>query len=133
MRSWQLGATMFVVFGLLALVLATIGLYGVIAYSVTQRLHEMGVRIALGARTVDVVWLVVRRGVFLGGLGIVIGAAIALASARWLEPLLFAESARDPVVYVLVAAAMLAVAAAASFIPARRASRVDPNVALRSE
>jgi predicted permease len=133
MRSWQLGATMFVVFGLLALALATIGLYGVIAYSVTQRLHEMGVRIALGARTVDVVWLVVRRGVLLGALGIVIGAAITLASAGWLEPLLFAESARDPVVYVLVAAAMLAVATVASFIPARRASLVDTNVELRSE
>ncbi|HEY9515254.1 MAG TPA: ABC transporter permease, partial [Gemmatimonadaceae bacterium] len=78
MRSWKLGATMFVVFGSLALVLATIGLYGVIAYNVVQRSHEMGVRIALGARTRDVVWLVVRQGVLLGGLGIVIGGAIAL-------------------------------------------------------
>jgi ABC-type antimicrobial peptide transport system permease subunit len=133
MRSWRLGATMFVVFGLLALVLATIGLYGVIAYNVTQRLHEMGVRIALGARAPDVVWLVVRQGVLLGGLGIVIGAAATLAAAGWLEPLLFDESPRDPLVYALVATAMLAVAAAASFIPAKRAARVDPNVALRSE
>lgn len=132
-RSWALGATMFVVFGSLALVLATIGLYGVMAYNVAQRSHEMGVRIALGAQLRDVVWLVVRQGVFLGGVGIVLGCAVALAVAGRLEPLLFDESARDPVVYIAVASAMLAVAAAASFIPARRAARVDPNVALRSE
>ena len=133
MQSWKLGATMFVVFGSLALVLATIGLYGVIAYNVTQRAHEMGVRIALGAQTPDVVWLVVRQGVLLGGLGIVIGGAVTLASAGWVKPLLFDESPRDPVVYAAVVLVMLSVAVAASFIPARRAARVDPNVALRSE
>jgi ABC-type antimicrobial peptide transport system permease subunit len=133
MRSWELGATMFVVFGFLALTLATIGLYGVIAYSVAQRSHEMGVRIALGARSPDVIWLIVRQGVALGGVGIVIGVATALAAAGWLEPLLFDVSARDPLVYSAVFAAMLLVAIAASFIPARRASRVQPGVALRSE
>ncbi|MGH7626886.1 MAG: ADOP family duplicated permease [Gemmatimonadaceae bacterium] len=132
-RAWSLGSTMFAVFGGLALLLATIGLYGVIAYNVAQRAHEMGVRIAIGAQAGDVVWLVVRQGVLLGGLGIVIGGAVALAFAGRLEPLLFGEPARDPLVYLLVAAAMLAVAAAASFIPARRASRVDPTVALRAE
>ena len=133
MRSWSLGATMFVVFGLLALVLATIGLYGVIAYNVVQRSHEMGVRIALGAQQRDLVWLVVKQGMLLAVSGILIGGAITLAAASRVEPLLFDESARDPVVYALVGTAMLAVAAAASFIPARRASRVDPNQALRSE
>ena len=133
MRSWSLGATMFVVFGSLALVLATIGLYGVIAYNVVQRSHEMGVRIALGAQRGDVVWLVVRQGILLGGIGILIGAVVTLAAASRVEPLLFDESARDPLVYAVVVLAMLAVATAASFIPARRASRVDPNVALRAE
>jgi predicted permease len=133
MHSWQLGATMFVVFGLLALGLASIGLYGVIAYNVSQRLHEMGVRIALGARMPDVVWLVVRQGVLLAVVGIMIGCAVALASAGWLTPLLFDESPRDPLIYATVTAAMLAVAVAASFIPARRAARVDPSVALRAE
>ncbi|HEX6535592.1 MAG TPA: FtsX-like permease family protein [Gemmatimonadaceae bacterium] len=132
-RSWQLGTTMFVVFGGLALVLATVGLYGVIAYNVTQRSHEMGVRIALGARAPDVVWLIVRQGVRSAGIGVALGAAIALTAAGRLEPLLFDESPRDALVYGLAAAAMLAAAAAASVIPARRAVRVDPNVALRSE
>ena len=132
-RSWSLGSTMFVVFGLLALVLATIGLYGVIAYNVAQRSHEMGVRIAIGAQSGDVVWLVVRQGLLLGGSGVVIGGVIALALAGKLEPLLFGESARDPLVYIVVGGVMLAVGVAASFIPARRASRVDPTVALRAE
>jgi predicted permease len=133
MHSWQLGATIFVVFGLLALGLASIGLYGVIAYNVSQRSHEMGVRIALGASTPDVVWLVVRQGVLLAVLGIMIGGAVALASAGWVTPLLFEESPRDPLIYAAVTAAMLVVAVAASFIPARRAARIDPNVALRAE
>jgi predicted permease len=132
-RSWDIGARMFVVFGGLSLVLATIGLYGVIAYNVTQRSHEIGVRIALGASMPDVVWLVVRQGVLLAVLGIVIGGAVALASAGWVTPLLFDESPRDPLIYAAVTAAMLVVAVTASFIPARRAARVDPNVALRAE
>ena len=133
MQSWSLGATMFMVFGTLALVLATIGLYGVIAYNVVQRSHEMGVRIALGAQRGDVVWLVVRQGLLLGALGIIIGGILTFAAASRVEPLLFQESARDPLVYGGVVLVMLAVVAVASFIPARRAARVDPNVALRSE
>ena len=133
MRSWKLGATMFVVFGLLALTLAAVGLYSVIAYNVVQRTHEMGVRIALGAQLRDVVKLVVGQGMRHGVMGIVIGGAIAFGSARWMKPLLFDESPRDPVVYALVTIVLLAVAVTASWIPARRAARVDPNVALRSE
>jgi putative ABC transport system permease protein len=133
MSSWKLGATMFVIFGILALTLAAIGLYSVIAYNVVQRTHEMGVRIALGAQMRDVIRLVVGQGIRHGVVGIVIGCAIALASAKWVKPLLFDESPRDPFVYVIVTTVLLAVAITASVIPARRAARVDPNVALRSE
>ena len=133
MQSWSLGATMFTVFGALALVLATIGLYGVIAYNVVQRSHEMGVRIALGAQEGDVVWLVLRQGLLLAAAGIVLGGAITFLAARRIGPLLFGVSPRDPLVYGGVVLVMLFVAAAASFLPARRASRVDPNVALRAE
>jgi len=132
-RSWELGATMFVAFGALALVLAAIGLYGVIAYSVAQRTHEMGVRMALGAQMRDVVRLVVADGVKLGAIGLVVGAGVAISAARWVKPLLFRESPGDPLVFVLVTAALLGVTVLASWIPARRAARVDPQVALRTE
>jgi predicted permease len=133
MRSWRLGARLFVSFGALALVLAGVGLYGVVAYDVAQMAHEVGVRVALGARAADVVWLGVRRGVVLAGVGVAIGGAVTLVLAGRLAPLLLDVSPRDPAVYALAAAAMLAVAALASVIPARRSARVDPSVALRSE
>jgi predicted permease len=132
-RSWRAGATMFVLFGLLALVLAVIGLYSVISFNVGQRTHEVGVRVALGATMTDVVRLVVTGGLRLAVAGVVLGTAIALAVGRWVEPLLFQESARDPSVFASVAVALLAVAALASFLPARRAARVDPVQALRTE
>ena len=124
---------MFIVFGLLALTLAAIGLYSVIGYNVVQRTHEMGVRIALGAQWRDVVRLVVGQGLRHGVAGIAIGGVIAVAAARWVKPLLFDESPRDPLVYAIVTVVLLGVALAASWIPARRAARVDPNIALRSE
>jgi hypothetical protein len=133
MRSWRLGATMFVGFGVLAMVLAAVGLYTAISYNVTQRTHEMGVRRALGAQASDVVRLVVRQGLLLGGIGILLGAAIALSVANRVEPLLFHVSPRDPVVYGTVIVSMLGVALVASFLPARRAAAVDPNIALRTE
>jgi predicted permease len=132
-RSWRLGATMFVVFGALALVLAAIGLYSVIAYNVTQRLHELGVRVALGARGRDLVKLVVTDGIKVAGVGVVLGIIGAWFASRWVEPLLFNVSARDPGTFVGVATMLVAVAVAASWIPALRASRVDPNQVLRSE
>ncbi len=132
-RSWQLGANMFLTFGILALTLAAIGLFSVISYNVAQRTHELGVRVALGAQMSDLIRLVVSEGMKLGAIGVVIGAAIALASGRWIAPLLFDESPHDPVVFAWVAGALLAVALVASFIPARRAARVDPNRALRSD
>jgi predicted permease len=132
-RSWHLGATMFVAFGVLALALAAIGLYSVIAYNVAQRTHELGVRRALGAQSADVVRLVVTDGLRLAGVGVVIGIAAALWAGKWVKPLLFNVSPKDPWVFVIVATTLVAVALAASWIPALRASRVDANVALRTE
>jgi predicted permease len=131
--SWQLGATMFLVFGLLALVLAAVGLYSVIAYGVAQRTQEIGVRIALGAGVGDVVRLVLGEGMRFAVVGIGLGAVIALGAGRWMGPLLFSVSPKDPLVYGIVAVVLLSAAALASAIPAVRASRVDPNVALRAD
>ncbi|HEY6108849.1 MAG TPA: ADOP family duplicated permease [Gemmatimonadales bacterium] len=132
-QSWELGATMFTVFGLLALALAAIGLYSVIAYNVAQRTHELGVRSALGAQLGDLVRLVLTDGLRLALVGVVLGSIIAFIVGRWAQPLLFEQSARDPAVFAGVAVLLLAVAALACFIPARRAGRVDPMRALRSE
>jgi predicted permease len=132
-RSWRLGATLFIAFGGLALVVAIVGLYGVISYTVAQRMHELGVRVALGARTADVVRLVVWQGFRVAAVGVAIGLAVALVAARWVEPLLFRQSGSDPAVYAPVAAAMLLAGIAASAIPALRAMRADPCTALRSD
>jgi putative ABC transport system permease protein len=132
-RSWELGATMFVAFGVLALVLAAIGLYSVISYNVAQRTHELGVRRALGAQAADVVRLVVTDGLKLAGVGVLLGVGAALYASKWVKPLLFNVSPKDPWVFVAVAVTLVGVALAASWIPAVRASRVDANVALRSE
>ena len=132
-RSWRIGATMFVAFGVLALVVAAIGLYGVITYNVTQRMHELGVRIALGAGARNIVTLVVRQGVAFAAVGIAAGVAVALVVAPWVQPLLFHESARDPLIYGAVAAMVGAISLVASAGPAFRATRADPNSALRSD
>jgi predicted permease len=133
LASWRMGATMFTLFGALALLLAAIGLYSVIAYDVAQRTHELGLRMALGAHARDVLRIVMAEGMRYALAGIAIGAAIALAAGRWVEPLLFGESARDPLVFGGVATILVLVAATACAIPARRATRVDPTVALRAE
>jgi predicted permease len=130
-RSWRLGATMFALFGGLALLLAAVGLYSVIAYNVTQRSHELGVRIALGAQTRDVLRLVVGNGVRIAALGIVIGAVIALVAGRFIAPLLYRVSPKDPLIFALAGITLLGVAVLASLVPARRATRIDPNTALR--
>jgi predicted permease len=132
-RSWKLGAMMFSIFGALALVLAAIGLYSVIAYNVTQRTHEMGVRVALGAQARDVVRLIVSEGLRIVLPGVVLGALIALVGGRWIAPLLFQVSPKDPRVLTGVVALLITVAIAASWLPARRAARVDPNEALRAD
>jgi predicted permease len=132
-RSWQLGATMFVAFGMLAMVLAAIGLYSVISYNVAQRTHELGVRRALGAQAGDVVRLVITDGLRIAAVGVAIGVGAAFYAGKWVKPLLFNVSPKDPGVFAVVAVALVAVALAASWIPALRASRVDANVALRSD
>jgi predicted permease len=132
-RPWVMGATVFTAFGVLALMLAGLGLYSVIAYNVAQRKQELAVRVALGAAARDLVRLVVGDGLRLAVTSAVVGAAIALIAARWIAPLLFDQSARDPLVFGTVVAALLVVAVVASAIPAIRGARVDPNAALKAE
>ena len=133
MQSWRFAATMFVGFGGLALGLAAIGLYSVLAYNVAQRRQEIGVRIALGAPRGRIVRLIVASGVRVVVTGVVLGGALALWGGRWVASLLFHESPQDPVVYATVAAVLVGVALAATAMPALVASRVDPNVALRAD
>jgi putative ABC transport system permease protein len=116
-----------------ALLLTTIGLYGVIAFSVTQRTREIGVRVALGAQHGDVLGLVMRRGILLVGTGLAIGIPAALVLGRILTGLLYGVSPTDPLTLLSVAVFLTAVAMLATYLPARRAARVDPMVALRSE
>ncbi len=133
MRAWTSGATMFLAFGTLALALAGVGLYAVMAFAVAQRTREIGVRIALGAESGDVLRLVVGEGVRVTIAGVVVGVVLATAGAGRIGGLLFHESPRDPAVYLAVAGTLLVVGFLASAIPAGRAARVDPNVALRDE
>jgi predicted permease len=121
------------VFALVALTLASVGLYGVIAYLVSQRTREIGIRVALGASTSGVLRLVLGQGMRLAGLGVLLGLAASLGLSRALSGLLVGVSAVDPVIYGVVALMLLLVAALATVLPARRAARVDPVSALRSE
>ena len=120
-------------FASLALILAVVGIYGVTSYSVTQRTHEIGIRMALGAERSDVLRMVVRQGLRLAGLGTGIGVAAALGVTNVLRSMLFGVQPIDPLTYLTVAAALLTVSLLASYIPARRATKVDPTVALRYE
>jgi putative ABC transport system permease protein len=132
-RAWKFGATMFVAFGGLALVLAAIGLYSLIAYDVAQRTQELGVRLALGASMSDVMRLVMSSGVRLVLVGVILGGGLALWGSKWMENVLFRQSPRDPLVFALVSVVLLVVALVASSGPAFRAARVDPNIALRGD
>ena len=133
LATWRLGASLFSVFGILALIVAAIGVYSVIAYSVSQRAHEMGVRVALGARGIQVMSLVVGEGMRTVGAGLLIGVVLALALGRLVESMLYGTSPRDPIVFGSVAAVLAAVALLAAALPAWRASRVDPALVLRGE
>jgi putative ABC transport system permease protein len=121
------------VFAVVALLLAAVGIYGVIAYSTAQRTHEIGIRIALGATRVDVLHMVLRDGLRIGAFGTVIGVAAAAAASRLLSGLLFGISPHDPLTFVALPAGLLIVALLASWIPARRALAVEPSTALRGE
>ncbi|MEX2179762.1 MAG: ADOP family duplicated permease [Gemmatimonadaceae bacterium] len=132
-RPWRLGATLFTAFGMLALIVAVIGIYSTVAYGVTQRTREFGVRMALGARVGDVLRLVVGEGLRVVVIGIAVGIALALAAGKLIAALLYGVEASDPGVMLLVAAVLLVVAGLAALGPAWRAARVDPVVALRSE
>jgi ABC-type antimicrobial peptide transport system permease subunit len=132
-RSRAFSATLFGVFALLALFLASVGIYGVVSYSVARRTREMGIRIALGAGRTRVAALVVGKAMLQASAGVVLGVAAALALTRLLKSMLFEISATDPLAFAAVALALLCVAGLAAWFPARRAGRIDPIVALRSE
>src|SRR5262249_6210309 len=117
----------------LALLLAAVGLYGVMAYSVTQRTQEIGIRMAIGAQRQDVFALVLRQGAVVVGAGVIGGLAVALAAARLGSGLLFGVRPGEPLVYLVTSALLCVVALVASYVPARRATRVDPLAALRYE
>jgi putative ABC transport system permease protein len=121
------------VFAGLALVLTAIGIYGVLSYQVSQRTHEIGIRIALGARPRDVIKLVVRQGLALAVIGVAIGAVGAYALTGLMSSLLYEVSHRDATTFITISALLVGAALLASYIPARRATRVDPMIALRYE
>jgi putative ABC transport system permease protein len=127
-NTWLLG-----VFAMVALVLATLGIYSVISYSITLRTQEIGIRMALGARRPAILMMVLRKGMLLTLIGTVLGVAGAFVLTRWMSSMLFGVSASDPATYAIVVFVSVAAALLACSIPARRATRVDPLVALRYE
>ncbi|HKC88318.1 MAG TPA: FtsX-like permease family protein, partial [Blastocatellia bacterium] len=131
--SARLGAALLGAFGLLALGLAATGIYGVIAYSVSQRTQEFGIRMALGADGADMRRLVLREGLKVVLIGVTAGLALSLAAARLIASFLYGVGANDPLTFVGVALLLTAVALLACYLPARRATKVDPMVALRVE
>ncbi len=132
-RTWRVGAMMFSLFAALALVVAAVGLFSVVAYLVEQRRHEIGVRLALGAQAGGVVALLLRGAVGTTAAGVLLGAALSLVLSRLAQPLLFETNARNPAVLGIVALVLVATAVVASGVPALRARRIDPMTALRDE
>src|SRR6185503_17276381 len=120
-------------FGIVALLLAAVGLYGVVAFAVAQRTREIGIRVALGAQSKEVLELMLRQGMSLAGLGLLIGLPIAMVVAKLISGFLLGTGASDPLVFVAAGVTLAIVTLVASYVPARRASRVDPMVALRSQ
>ena len=120
-------------FAAVALLLSAIGIYGVISYSVARRAREMGLRMSLGAQVLDVLWLVVRQGMTVTGIGLAVGVGVALLVTDLLSSILFGVSPTDPATFLVVSGLFVAVALLACLVPALRATRVDPVVALRAE
>jgi ABC-type antimicrobial peptide transport system permease subunit len=132
-RPWRVGATLFTGLSVLALIVALVGIYSTVSYSVTQRTHEFGVRIALGARLGDVLRLVLGEGLRAVLVGVVLGVALALAGGRLIASLLYGVTPSNPGVMTFVSIVLFVTAVAATLIPAWRAGRVDPMIALRAE
>jgi putative ABC transport system permease protein len=124
---------LFGAFAILALVIAMVGIYGVISFAVSQRTHEIGIRIALGAQARDILRMVIWRGLRLTLAGVALGVAAALALTRVMKNLLFEVSPTDPMTFSLIALLLIGVALIASYIPARRATKVDPLQSIRCE
>jgi putative ABC transport system permease protein len=133
LSSRRFSMVLLALFAGLALTLAAVGIYGVVAYAVTERTHEIGVRVALGAQRRDVMAMVVGQGMTMTIVGTAIGVAVSAALARLMSSLLFGVSAVDPATFVAIPLLLVAVALAACYVPARRAMRVDPLQTLRSE
>jgi putative ABC transport system permease protein len=129
----RMSMTIFVVFAIVALVLASAGLYGVVSQGVTERTQEIGIRMALGAEGRHVLGLVVRQGLTTTLIGAAVGLAVAVAGSRFIEGLLFGVTPTDPLTFGAVAVLLIAVACVACYVPAWRATRVDPTTALRAE
>jgi putative ABC transport system permease protein len=129
----RFSAWLLTVFSLLALVMAAVGIYGVMSYSVLQRTHEIGVRMALGAQRFDVLKLMVRKGVLLGVVGVAVGLAASFGLTRLIATLLFDVTATDTATFVVVSVGLFLVTLIACYVPARRATKVDPLKALRYE
>jgi ABC-type antimicrobial peptide transport system permease subunit len=132
-RPWDLGARLFTLFGVLALLVAAVGTYSSVSYAVSQRTHEFGVRIALGARTADVLRQVLREGTRTALLGAAAGIALALAAGRAVAALLYGIGPRDPAALAGVVAVLMVIVVIASLVPAWRAARTDPVSALRAD
>ena len=127
------GATLFTVFGALALLLAIVGVYGVKAYSVARRTREIGIRMALGARPKTVQWMILREGSFMLAGGIVIGLLLAIATGKILSGILYQVGALDPIAFSIAPLLLAAATLLATWLPARRATRISPMMALRTE
>jgi putative ABC transport system permease protein len=133
LQPWRLAATMFTLFGAIALVIAAVGLYSVMAYWVSQRTQEIGVRMALGARRSDVVRLVALQSSRAIVAGLALGGIGAFVASRWITDMLYETSPHDPVVYTTAALVLALAATVASIVPARRSTAVDPAQAIRTE